>query len=460
MISKILPRADFTKGNQWLSVWIIALPSLLNGFLETLYGFIDLAMIGKLGSDAIAGVGQTRSSMFISFGIIFASSSAITVLVSHYIGAKEITIAKKVGKQGLSIGLLGGIILSFIYFFLGKKILIFIGTSGRALYYGTNYVKYIAFSFLLTAITIVEFSILRGCGDTFSPLIVSLISNIFNIFFNYLFIYGNLGFPAMGVKGAAIATILARIIYLVLISYILKKSVLQIDFKIRSFFYFNFSLINKIIKLAIPMGLQVLVRETGRLTFVKILASFGMDVIAALNIGLRIESLCFMPGYAFSIATTTMVGQNLGARNYKRIEEAVKINMLFSFASMFLLAIPLVIFARPLVKVFTNEKNVIQIAVHYLYWMAISEPFLGIIFTSNGTFRGLQKPKFALLSDFLGFWMLRVPMLYSVAKYGYLLSNFCNLYDLAWSTISIATILQAFIITLILKKIVYKEKYI
>lgn len=283
-------------------------------------------------------------------------------------------------------------------------------------------------------------------GDSITPLIHSTISNVFNIFLNYLLIYGNWGFPEMGVQGAALATLISRIYYCVVLFYMLEKSSLAIPFSRQLLFHLNTTFLKRILKLSYPSMLQSLIREGGRLLYVSFITTLGMGVIAGLNIGMRIEGFVFMPGFAFAMAATTMVGQNLGAHDLERARKSARVNCIMAASFMSLLAIPMVLFANHVVALFTDDTEVMKFARHYIYFVAISEPFLGIIFATNGSFRGAQRPHLALLGDTLGYWGIRVPLSF-LAVYIFQLE-----YWYIWGIISLATILQAAALLYIARK--------
>lgn len=454
LISLFKPRQiDFTRGNLWRSVWLIAIPGIISGFLETLYGGIDLAMVGRIpgvGSDAIAGVGQSRSVMFIALATLFASSSVISALVGHYIGAKDQESARNAALQGLSLFSVLGLVFTLVYFFWGTSFLGMIKTSGEALTQGKLYLSMISWSIVLTGVSVVQSSIMRGCGDTVSPLIYSIIANVINIFLNYVFIYGHFGAPVMGVTGAALATVIARFINVVMVAAALAHSKLNLHFHLSSFFYWNLELLKRIGNLSFFTASQTIVRELGRLVFVSIVADLGMSVIAGLNVGIRIEAFCFMPGYAFAIAATTMVAQNLGAARPDRSMKSAQVNCVMSAVTMSILAVFMVLFAKTFARLFTEDPKVIEYACSYLYFMAISEPFLGIIFASSGIFRGAQKPVLGLLADIVGFWGLRVPLCYLAVVVLWAKYQVQWAYQGVWATITLATILQAGFLLLII----------
>lgn len=439
-------QVDFTSGNLWKLVWILVLPAMLQGVMQTLYGMVDFAMVGRLGADVLAGVGLARTAMFIFMSMLFSSSSAVIALVSKYFGAKDMQSARAVAAQGISLFTFGGLLLWLIYYTGAGFFLNLLGATGLAHTAGASYLRWISASFLFIAVSVSLFSILRAIGDSITPLIHSTISNVLNIFLNYLLIYGNWGFPAMGVEGAALATIISRIYYCAVMFYFLGKSVLGIPFSHGLLLYLHGTYLKRILKLSYPSILQSFARESGRLLYVSFISVLGMGVIAALNIGLRIEAIVFMPGFAFSMAATTMVGQNLGAQDLARSRKSARVNCILAALFMSFLAIPMVIFANQLVRIFTDDPQVMAYARHYIYFVALSEPFLGIIFATIGSFRGAQKPHLALISDVIGYWGLRVPLCFLVI-------HIIKLdYWYVWAVISFATIVQALAILYIARR--------
>ncbi|KYK38619.1 MAG: hypothetical protein AYK18_06620 [Theionarchaea archaeon DG-70] len=369
-------------------------------------------MVGRLGPVAVAAVGLGGQMLWFLNALIVSVTVGTTALVARFIGAQEKKDAEHVLVQSLLLVLLLSLVLTGFWYIFAEKALLLIGATKEVAEVGATYIQIV---FLSTPCIFMIFNsegALRGAGDTKTPMKVGIVMNLINVVLNYVLIFGKCGFPVLGVKGAGIATAIAyvwaSITYVII--FFSGRFVLKISGK--NSFSFNIETVKRILKIGIPTGIQRIIMSGSMIFYVSIIASFGTTALAAHQIGLRIESLSYMPGFGFAVAATALVGQNLGARQPQKAEqsgwEAAKLCAVF----MGLMGAFMILFPKQMAHFFVSEPEVIDLAAWYLRIVAISEPPLALIFTLAGGLRGAGETRSPLYISIFGLWIFRLPLAY------------------------------------------------
>jgi len=279
--------------------------------LVTFVNMADMIMVGRLGPAAIAAVGLTNQPVFFAMAAFIALNVGTTAVIARAIGAGDDDVASDAMRQSLILVVIMGLAVSVLGFVFAGHVLEFMGAEPDVLPMGVSYMKIIASGGVFMVVSMSLTAALRGAGDTKSPMKANMVANVSNVIGNYLLIYGKFGFPKLGVAGAALATTIARSIAF----FLLLKVVISGNshLHLRGPFRLNRELLERIIRVGMPSAVEQIVLRGGQLVYVKIVAGFGTTVIAAHQIGMNIMNLSFMPGTAFAIAATTLVGQGLGA---------------------------------------------------------------------------------------------------------------------------------------------------
>lgn len=390
----------------------LAWPAILGNLFQTIVSMVDLVMVGRLGAVAVASVGLGGQMLWFLNALIVAVTVGTTALVARFIGAKKKKDAEHVLVQSLVLVLPISFALTGFWYIAAEKFLLLIGASHEVAELGSTYIRIV---FLSTPCIFLIFNsegALRGAGDTKTPMKVGATMNLINVVLNYALIFGKFGFPALGVKGAGIATatafVWASLTYVII--FFSGRFVLTIPRK--DGFSFDMGTIKRILRIGIPTGIQRITMSGSMIFYVSIIAGFGTTALAAHQIGLRVESLSYMPGFGFAVAATTLVGQNLGAKNPQKAEEsgweAAKLCATF----MGIMGLFMILFPKPMAHLFVSDTEVIDLAAWYLRIVAISEPPLALIFTLAGGLRGAGETRSPLYISVFGLWIFRIPLAY------------------------------------------------
>ena len=392
----------------------IAWPVLVELLLGSLFGMIDMMMLGRISDNAIAAssvaaVGITNQPLFIGLSLVQALNVGGTAMVARYLGSNQTEKIEITLKHVILLSLLMlAIPLSVLGIIFTGPIMKFMGAQADTLQVGRAYFKIIMVGFIFQSFNMSISAALRGIGKTKIPMNINLRVNFLNVFGNALLIYGLFGLPKLGVTGAGISTATANMIATILLfRYVVKgKSVVRLN--LRTPFKFNKDIVYNLIKIGVPASLEQMVLRTGVLLFVKIVAGLGTVIYAAHQISLNILSLSFQPGQAFGIAASSLVGRTLGANNLSKAEDYAKeTRRIGSMISTFM-AFILFFFGPQIVGLYSKDPNIIKNASMALKIIAIVQPFQSSQLILAGGLRGAGDTFWPLVGTFFGVMLVRV----------------------------------------------------
>jgi putative MATE family efflux protein len=386
-------------------VFSLALPVVLSSLLQRAVGIVDIFLVGGLGSSSIAAVGIAQIMVFVVMSVSWGINVGVTVLVAQLWGAERKQDAARAAYQAmlLAVGAAGFITLLGLTF--GGQVAALLGANALVQEILSDYTK-IIFTYIFFTIAVnVLAGIMHGTGDTKTPLYATLIVNILHVVVAYPLIYGYLGFPKFGVKGAAIAIAISECMgaaFLLFHSlrkrYIIISKALEIKFTVMMW------------KLGYPIFIDRLLQNMGSLFFAKVILLYGTAVYAAHQVGLAIEAFSFMPGYGIAVAAATIVGQNLGAgRPAEARLSAYEANRL-AVILMAMMGLIFFFFPYGLLRAFTRDPDVIRYGILYMKIVAFAQVPLAITMVVGGSLRGAGDTGFIMFATISGMWFVRLPV--------------------------------------------------
>lgn len=429
---------------QWLLK--LALPILIGNLLQSAYQFVDAYWVGRLGKEAVAAVSISWPIIFLIIALWTGFSMAGTILISQYAGAKNKAMINKSASQTILITIIISIILWLIGFSQVENILHYMSIDSSVSDQATTFMQITFLGISFTFIFSIVQSILRGIGEVKVPMYIIIGTVILNFILDPLFILWRGPIPALGVKGAALATLgtqgLATGIGLILLFQGHYDIKLQ-----RKDFQPDFWFIKKILWLGFPSSLEMAIRALGMVVMTSLIAGFGTIALAGFGAAGNIFQLIFIPTLGLSIATSTMVGQNLWAKQYERASNIAKTSATVAFISLTTLGIFIFILAPHLIQIFMHDDyEVIAMGTNFLRISALSFGVMGIQFALTGVFRAAGNTILTLILGIISMFIIQFPI-------AYLLSYHTELWIHGiWWSYAIVNIFMAIICTIIYLK--------
>ena len=400
-------------------VFTIGIPVSIENMIYSLMNFIDVFMVGKenvvlgLGTAAVAGLGFANQIFMIFIVSLFGLNSGGGILAAQYYGKKDYKNLKKC----LGITITVGLLFSFLFFLMGlfipEKIIGIFTSDPKVLKLGANYFRIIALIYPLIGLGYSFNMQLRAIGKNQYSLYSTIIGLCINLVGNYLFINGNLGFPAMGVVGAAIATVIARIVSVFYLIYIIYKNKLPMAGNFQELFKLSWSFIAKALKISLPVFGHEIMWVTGVSMYVIIYGRIGTEATAAIQVVKSISNLVFTLVFGLSSGTAAIIGQEIGAGNeenaYKYGVELLKISLVVGTAvALFVYAI------CPVVLILMKVDSAIYPLARQIVF---SEGILIIIKTTGtlfivGVLRAGGDTLWTMFADLIPLWTFAIPLTY------------------------------------------------
>nr|NIS70475.1 MATE family efflux transporter [Pseudomonadota bacterium] len=400
---------DLTRGSLLKNLWTLALPMTVANLLQNAFSVVDMIFVGRLGPTAVAAVAMSGLVMMVAWTLLIGVSISTVAVVARFFGAKNLEQANAAAVQSLILGGIISILLAFFGVFLGEPVLKILGASPEIMEPAAAYFR-IVFTGAFTLIFMyLSGAVLRGAGDARTPMVILIVATAFNIALDPLLIFGLWVFPRLEVRGAAYATVIGQGIAMVLGLWILVSGYSRIHVHL-AHLRFSPRLMKRMVLIAIPGTLQGGLRSLAHLGLMKIVAIYGTLAVAAFGIGLRLNLLVMMVGWAIGGAASTLVGQNLGAQRPDRAEKSAWLAVSIFCGFMVLAGGVFFAFADPVVSLFNADPGVIRIGKTYLRIVTLSYPFLGLSMICAMAFNGSGDTRTPALIVGLTFLAIMMPL--------------------------------------------------
>lgn len=385
------------------SVMVLALPVTVTTLLQRAEGIVAVFLVGGLGATSIAAVGLGQLLAFVAATLISGVSVGTNVVVAQLWGARRRQDAGEAARHFLWLAIGTSLVLAGIGTVGNRLVMEALGAEQSVIELALPYSNLIFLVFPCTVLIQVLAAVLQGSGDTKTPMYGLIGVNLLHVVLAYPLIYGFEGFPALGLKGAAIAAGVAEAaggVYLLLRCRPIFKesSTLRLD------------LIRSIWNVGASVSGERIVQQAGIFVYTKLVLLYGTVAYAAHQVGLSIESLSFLPGYGLAIAAATMVGQSIGAGKYTRAKlENWEANRL-AIAIMTCMGLIFFFFPYALFRAFTTDETVIELGIMFLKIVALLQIPLALTMVLAGSLRGAGDTRFIMGATMIGMWGVRVPL--------------------------------------------------
>jgi len=383
----------------------LAWPAVLGNLLYSTVAMVDIKIVGSLGASAVAAVTTGNRIFFVFQAVIMATSAGTTAMVARAWGAGDRDEAERITKVSVIVGAAVGLLLSLPGVLFSDALASIFRLEADTIAQASDFIFYLSFFNGSFAIAMILGTAIRAAGDTLTPLWLGAITNVVNVVLVYALVYGRLGAPEMGVKGAAIATGAAFTL----------GAALSLLFWLKGWFRigyargpsFSSERLRSLFKIGYPSGLEQGAIQLGFILFLWIVSFYGTAPYAAYGIGVQILSFSFVIGFGFSIAASTHVGQLLGAKDPEGATQSGWRALNLSVASMVVLGALIIIFAEPIARFMIDDEEVVRLTVIFIYILGAMQPLMAIEFTLGGALRGAGDTRFPLITTILGLVIVR-----------------------------------------------------
>lgn len=392
------------------AVILLAIPAMIENILQVFVGSVDTYFIGKLGTNALVGVGVTNTIMNIYIAFFFALGVGTTALVSRYYGAKQHTEMKKVLHHSVWMALIIGLFTGVINLLLGKQLLQLLNLTNGAIMETMPYYLAVSVPTVLLALMMVLSSGLRAVGDTKTPMWIGIIMNIMNVVLDYVLIFGIGSWEGMGFLGAGVATSISRGVAVVLLVCVMLHKNSPVAMKLKEFIgtKFDKTTLKSIGVISFPAAVEKLIMRGGQVLYSGIIIKISAETYAAHNIAGNIEAYSYLPAMGFSVAAATLVGQSLGKKDARAAKTYGWISYGLSTLFMIVIALIFAVKAPFFVGLFTQDPVVADFSVKALRIVALVQPFLASTLVITSALQGSGDTKFPMISTLIGIWSVRV----------------------------------------------------
>jgi len=396
---------DLTTGSVGKNILRFAMPMLLGNLFQQLYTFVDQIIVGRyLGKEALAAVGASFPVIFTLIALIIGIATGGTIVISQFFGAKDFTKVKRTIDTIFIVMGVSAVIMTVVGISFSEEIFRLIKLPEELMPMANTYLSiYVSGLVIFSGYNSVA-AILRGLGDSITPLYFLVLATIINISLDLLFIV-KLGW---GIEGAAFATLIAQGIAFIVAVFYLNRNHELIKFNIREF-AFDWEIFKQSLRIGLPTGLQHTFVALGMMALMGIVNGFGTDVVAGYTAAGRLDSLAVIPSMVFSIALSTFVGQNIGAGKIDRVKKGLTRTMLMSSAVAIVITILIVIFKYPLMSLYTTDQVVIDVGADYLTIVTSFYLLFTGMFTYNGVMRGAGDTIIPMFITLFSLWIVRIP---------------------------------------------------
>ncbi len=389
---------DLTKGHIPKQLWSLAWPMMLSMFFYTLYGIVDTFWVSKLSTEAIAAVSISQLTLFVMIALSMGIAVGSSVMMAMSIGAKNKPEAERLLGQSFVIATVLAVFFTTVSLLFRDQLLVASGASGAILAPALQYFTVSAGGSILFFYMMNVMFAFNSEGDTFTLTKMFALSTLVNVVLDPILIFGKWGFPALGVAGAAYATLVSQLVFLGVGFWILSRPKRNVRLSIKNL-SLKWQSVKQILKIGIPASLTQVINPLGMAALIYITSAKFLEAGAvAFSLVFRVEFFAFLPAIGFGFAAMAMVGQSMGAGNLDRAKAVFRTALRYGFLAAFGFGILAIFFGKYIIGIFTEDPQVMRYALLYLWIVGGSYGFLAAAMIESNVFQAMGK-------SWPGFWM-------------------------------------------------------
>ena len=406
---------DYTAGSLGRGIVLLAIPMVLEMAMESIFAVVDVFWVSRLGPDAVATVGLTESMLTLVYTAAMGLSIGVAAVVARRIGEKRPDAAAEAAVQGIALGLGVAAVVACLGITLAPRLLAVMGASPAVTAIGSGYTRMMLGGSATVLLLFLINAIFRGAGDAAIAMRVLWLANAINIVLGPCFIFGLGPFPKLGVTGAAVATTIGRGTGVLYQLYRLTRGDARVAVR-RIHVALRPATMAHLLRLSGSGTFQVLVGTASYVGLVRIVSSFGSQVLAGYTIAIRILIFAMLPSWGLANAAATMVGQSLGARDPDRAERAAWLASRYNMVVLGAVGLLFISFAGPIVSLFTHDPVALPTGALGLRTMSCGFVFYALGFVLTQAFNGAGDTWTPTWINLACFWLWEIPLAYMLAR--------------------------------------------
>ena len=428
--------SDMCSGAIFKKILLFSIPLMFSSILQLLYNMVDIIVVGQFaGKEALAAVGSTSSLINLITNLFIGVSEGTCIVIATYYGAQKYDRMSKSVHTSVAIAFLSGVVLALVGYFASEFLLGLMGTPSDVIKLSTLYMKIYFLGMPFFMVFNFGSSILNAMGDTKRPLYYLTVSGIVNVMLNLVFVI----YFKQGVKGVAIATVVSQIISSVLIVNCLVKIDGVYRLNVKELRIDKTELLN-IFKNGIPCGISRSLFSFSNVIIQSSINSLGSAVMAGSAAAANIEGIVYVSMYSIARTSLTFTSQNFGAKNYDRIKKGFGICMVFISLVGLSLGLLAYIFGEPLLKIYSNDANIIPSGLIRLKYVCVPYFLCGMMDVGTSALRGMGYSIFTMVAPLLCVCGIRILWIFTVFANVRTLETIFISYPITWAIMALISI--------------------
>ncbi|MDD3307226.1 MAG: MATE family efflux transporter [Acetobacterium sp.] len=417
----------------------MSLPAIISMMIQALYNIVDSIFVAQIGEEALTAVSLAFPIQMIIISCFVGMGIGINSAISRRLGQNKKNEAANVAEHGFLLAMLIAAVLGILGFFTAETFISLFTDNANIIAQGRSYLMIVTVFCFGSFITQAAYSMLQGSGEMIQPMVGQIIGAVVNIILDPIMIFGWLGFPALGVTGAAIATVIGQLFgmtYMLLVIFKSSKNHLKLDYKA---FHYETAIVKDIVKVGLPAAIMQGLASLMITGYNLILAGFGMSAVAVLGVYFKIQSLIFMPIFGLGQGAMPIFGFNFGAKNRERFNETLKVAVTAALTIMTIGMLLFWIFPAQIMMAFNPSAEMMEIGINCLRSISLAFPLAGISIMIGVSFQAIGKAYVSMIASFIRQMVVLLPVTYLLAQiggldwvwYGFIISEvFCLAYEL------------------------------
>ena len=408
------------------TVFKLSWPAIVEQFLICLVSLVDMAMVGSIGASATAAVAITAPVIWLTNGINSAICIAFMFITARFIGEGKFHTVHNAVRQAVFCAFVLGILITAVTSAISGNLPMWMGAEKEVLSLGVDYFRPVALSLFTVTVATTVSGVMRAAGNTKLPLFANIGANILNVIGNFLLIYETRVFnifgteitvfgAGMGVAGAAVSTSLSRVLLAAFLLVMLYTQDTPVKITLKGNYFPEKTILRDALKIGVPVCVERCCLNLGQIALTSMISGLGTVALAVHHLTNEIEGIFYLPAYGLADSATALIGQSLGAKEEKLAEKFASLVCIINIIAIAVMCIPVFIWAKPVLSIFSNNTEVIYQGTVTLRLAAAFEVPFSLYIVINGILRGAGDVKTPLAVALIGIWVIRLASCYFLA---------------------------------------------